>query len=88
MSGQYPPMHQLPGTGISFMYIVLDHLRSAHNTGNIFRLAEAVGRKKSDFCTAMTTLPLLGVLSNRPYPPVSLPRKMKKAAPSRHRLAQ
>jgi tRNA G18 (ribose-2'-O)-methylase SpoU len=32
------------------MYIVLDHLRSAHNTGNIFRLAEAVGAREILTC--------------------------------------
>lgn len=31
--------------------IVLDRLRSAHNTGNIFRLAEAVGAKEIIACS-------------------------------------
>lgn len=30
--------------------IILDHLRSAHNTGNIFRLAEASGIEKIILC--------------------------------------
>jgi tRNA G18 (ribose-2'-O)-methylase SpoU len=34
----------------SSIYIVLDHLRSAYNTGNIFRLAEAVGAREILAC--------------------------------------
>lgn len=32
------------------IYIVLDRLRSAHNTGNIFRIADAVGAKEIIAC--------------------------------------
>ncbi len=32
------------------IYIVLDRLRSAHNTGNIFRIADAVGAKEILAC--------------------------------------
>ena len=30
--------------------VILDRLRSAHNTGNIFRLAEALGAKEVICC--------------------------------------
>ena len=36
--------------------IVLDRLRSAHNTGNIFRIAEAVGAKEIIACGYTPTL--------------------------------
>ena len=35
------PLRQSPN-----ITVILDRLRSAHNTGNIFRLAEALGAKE------------------------------------------
>ena len=41
---------QSPGSKTMGITVVLDRLRSAHNTGNIFRLAEALGAREVICC--------------------------------------